>query len=93
MLSAAGHTAAVRFRVDSAYYAIALLDALRKANATFTVSVPRSSAMWKLIDDIDQNAWTDARDLRGAQVAEIAYTPGDWRHEAPPRTCTSTASV
>jgi len=82
MLRAAGHTGAVRFRVDSAYYAIALLHALRKADATFTVSVPRSSAMWKLVGEIAEDDWTDARDLRGAQVAEIAYTPGDWRHEA-----------
>jgi len=82
MLRAAGHSGAVRFRVDSAYYAITLLDALRKADATFTVSVPRSSAMWKLVGEIADDAWTDARDLRGAQVAEIAYTPGDWRHEA-----------
>ncbi|MCA1679476.1 MAG: IS1380 family transposase [Actinobacteria bacterium] len=81
MLKAAGHTGAVRFRVDSAYYAIALLHALRKADATFTVSVPRSSAMWKLIDEIAEDAWTDARDLHGAQVAEIAYTPSDWKHE------------
>lgn len=81
MLRAAGHTGRVCFRVDSAYYAIALLDALRKADATFTVSVPRSTAMWKLVAMIADDAWTDAQDLRGAQVAEIAYTPGDWKHE------------
>jgi hypothetical protein len=31
--------------------------------------------MWKLVAQIGEDAWTDARDLPGAQVGEIAYTP------------------
>jgi hypothetical protein len=81
MLRSAGHTGAVTFRVDSAYYAVGLLSALRKAGARFTVSVPRTEAMWKLIAQIAEDAWTDALDLAGAQVAETSYTPGGWRHE------------
>jgi hypothetical protein len=81
MLAAAGHTGPVRFRIDSAYYAVELLQALRKARARFTVSVPRTSAMCKLLAPIPEHAWQDARDLDGAQVAEIAYTPERWRHE------------
>jgi hypothetical protein len=40
----AGH-GAVTMRVDPAYYAIQLLDRLRKQQTRFTVSVPRSQAM------------------------------------------------
>ena len=82
MLRSAGHTGNVTFRVDSAYYAVGLLIALRKAGAQFTVSVPRTVAMWKLVPQIGEDAWTDARDLAGAQVAEIAYTPTGWKHES-----------
>jgi hypothetical protein len=37
--------------------------------------------MWKLTAQIPDDAWTDAIDLPGAQVAEIAYTPAGWEHE------------
>jgi hypothetical protein len=33
--------------------------------------------MWKLVAQISEDAWADALDLAGAQVAEIAYTPTD----------------
>ena len=82
MLRSAGHTGTVTFRVDCAYYAVGLLTALRKAGAQFTVSVPRTVAKWKLVAQIGEDAWTDALDLAGAQVAEIAYTPTGWKHES-----------
>jgi DDE family transposase len=82
MLTAAGHTGAVAFRVDSAYYAVGLLEALRRAGAAFTVSVPRTEKLWKLLAQIPDAAWTDAIDLAGAQVAEVAYTPAGWEHES-----------
>ena len=44
----AGH-GPVTMRIDSAYYAIELLAALRDAAARFTVSVPRNQAMWKAL--------------------------------------------
>jgi hypothetical protein len=75
MLRLAGHTGAVTFGIDSAYYAVGLLIALRKAAARFTVSVPRTAAMWKLISQIPGDGWADAQDLPGAQIAETAYTP------------------
>jgi hypothetical protein len=81
MLRSAGHTGKVTFRIDSAYYAVGLLVALRKAGARFTVSVPRTVAMWNLIAQIPPDAWTDALDLAGAQIAQIAYTPAGWKHE------------
>jgi hypothetical protein len=75
-----GH-GAVTMRVDSAYYAVELLEALRAERARFTVSVPRNQAMWKAVAQIAQDAWTDALDMPGAQVAETIYAPAGWRHE------------
>ena len=71
----------VTMRIDSAYYAIELLERLRKEHTRFTVSVPRNPAMWKALAGIDENAWQDALDMPGAQVAETTYTPQGWRHE------------
>jgi hypothetical protein len=76
----AGH-GPVTMRVDSAYYAVELLEHLRHKEARFTVSVPRNQAMWKALGEIPEEAWTDATDMPGAQVAETTYTPAGWRHE------------
>lgn len=80
-LRAGGHTGPVSVRADSAYYALDLLTALRAAQATFTVSVPRSTAMWRLVDQVPEHAWIDAIDLPDAQVAEVQYRPKGWNHE------------
>jgi hypothetical protein len=71
----------VTMRIDSAYYAVELLARLRREKARFTVSVPRNQAMWKTLGQIPDDAWTDALDMPGAQVAETTYTPAGWRHE------------
>jgi hypothetical protein len=71
----------VTMRVDSAYYAIELLHRLRRERTRFTVSLPRSQAMWTAIDQIAESAWSDALDMEGAQVAETVYRPGGWKHE------------
>ncbi|MCA1698120.1 MAG: IS1380 family transposase [Actinobacteria bacterium] len=81
MLRASGHAGLVTFRVDSAYYAIELLAALNKAGARFTVSGPRSQAMWRLVGQIAEDAWSDADGLDAAQVAEIVYRPDGWTGE------------
>jgi len=76
----AGHGPAT-FRIDSAYYQLELLERLRSERARFTVSVPRSQAMWKALAQIGEDAWQDALEMGGAQVAEIAYRPDGWKHE------------
>jgi Transposase DDE domain group 1 len=68
-------------RVDSAYYALDLLEALRAERSRFTVSVPRTRAMWKALGRIAEAAWSDATDMPGAQVAETTYIPDGRRHE------------
>jgi len=76
----AGHGPAT-FRIDSAYYQLELLSRLRRERARFTVSVPRSQAMWKALAEIGEDAWQDALDMPGAQVAETTYRPQGWKHE------------
>jgi hypothetical protein len=71
----------VTMRIDSAYYAVELLDRLRREQARFTVSVPRNQAIWKALGQIPESAWTEALEMPGAQVAETTYTPAGWRHE------------
>jgi hypothetical protein len=76
----AGHGPAT-FRIDSAYYQLELLQRLRREDARFTVSVPRSQAMWKALAEIGEDAWQEALDMPGAQVAETSYRPDGWNHE------------
>lgn len=79
-LLADGH-GPVTMRIDSAYYAVELLERLRREQARFTVSVPRNQAMWKTLSEIPEHTWADALEMPGAQVAQTTYTPGGWRHE------------
>jgi Transposase DDE domain len=79
-LLAAGHGPAI-FRIDSAYYQLELLSRLRRERARFTVSVPRSQAVWKALAEIGEDAWQDALDMPGAQVAQTTYRPQGWKHE------------
>jgi hypothetical protein len=76
----AGH-GQVTFRIDSAYYAIDLLKALRAKAARFSVSVSRTTAMWKALEQIPDDTWQPATDMDGAEVAEASYTPAGWKHE------------
>jgi len=47
----------------------------------FTFSATRTSLMWAKLGEILEDAWQDAIDMRGAQVAELPFTPEGWRHE------------
>jgi hypothetical protein len=76
----AGHGPAI-FRIDSAYYQLELLERLRAEGSPFTVSAPRSQAMWRALAEIPEEAWQDAIDMPGAQVAETSYRPQGWKHE------------
>jgi Transposase DDE domain group 1 len=71
----------VDFRIDSAYYQLKLLEALRKARARFSVSVPRNQAMWRIAAGIPEDAWSDATDMPAAQITETTYKPEGWKHE------------
>jgi hypothetical protein len=69
------------FRIDSAYYQLELLLALRKAKARFSVSVARNQAMWRIAAGIPEDAWSEATDMPAAQITETTYKPSGWKHE------------
>ena len=56
----------VTMRIDSAYYAIELLERLRAEKARFTVSVPRNQAMWSALGRIDETPGRRAGHARRA---------------------------
>jgi hypothetical protein len=76
----AGH-GAVSARFDSGFYRVDLLSDCRSRSVRFSISVPRSSAMWSALERIDENAWQPAEGLKDAEVAETTYTPTGWEHE------------
>lgn len=71
----------VSFRVDSGFYRVELLRRLRERGATFTVSVPCSSAMWAALGRIAEEGWKPATEMAGAEVAETTYSPKEWKGE------------
>lgn len=77
----AGH-GEVRARFDSGFYRIDLLADCRKREVRFSMSVPRTSAMWKALERIDTQAWQPADGLRDAEVAETSYSPERWEQES-----------
>lgn len=76
----AGH-GPVNARVDSGFYSTELLGELRRAGVRFTVSVPRSSAIWTALEAIDESAWREAEDMAHTELAETTYVPGGWEAE------------
>jgi DDE family transposase len=76
----AGH-GEVSCRIDSAYYKLELLQKLRARRARFSVSVPRTTAMWNALAAIPEQAWQQAEAMDGAEVAETSYTPTEWQGE------------
>jgi hypothetical protein len=71
----------VTVRGDSGFYAVELMIDLRKRNMRFTFSATRTSLMWSKLAEIAADGWEDATWMRGAQVAEVPFTPKDWKHE------------
>jgi len=71
----------VTVRGDSGFYAVELMEGLRKLGARFTLSAPRTATMWRALGEIPEHAWQDATEMRGARVAETAFTPEGWEHE------------
>jgi hypothetical protein len=47
----------------------------------FSFSATRTSVMWAKLAEVAEDAWTDAIDMQGAQVAELRFTPEGWKHE------------
>lgn len=67
--------------MDSGFYSTELLRALRREKVRFTVSVPRSQAMWRALGEIPDSAWQKAEGMFGAEVeAELFHRVGGFTH-------------
>jgi Transposase DDE domain group 1 len=83
---ACGCTGLLIVRLDSAYYNAAVIGAVRRADARFSVTVPMNSSIRAAIASIGEDAWTPIRYPRAiwddqlqawisdAEVAEAQYT-------------------
>lgn len=70
-----GHVGA---RFDSGFYRIDLLRLLRRKGVSFSISVPRSAAMWRALETVAETDWQPAIGFPDAEVAETTYTPTGW---------------
>ena len=82
----AGCTGQIVFRIDSAYYSAAVLGAIRRGGACFSVTVPMDPRIRAAIAAIPESAWTPItypraiwdedqnRLISDAEVAEVPYT-------------------
>ncbi len=71
----------ITVRGDSGFYAIELMMGCRKRRMRFTLSATRTSLMWTKLAEIPEDAWAEAIEMRGAEVAELSFTPEGWKHE------------
>jgi len=68
-------------RGDSGFYSVELISDCRRRNMRFSLSATRTSVMWAKLAEIKEHAWTEAIDIRGAQIAELPFTPDGWKYE------------
>lgn len=71
----------ITVRGDSGFYSVELMAGLRKRRMRFTLSATRTSTMWAKLAEIPADAWQEAIEMRGAQVAELPFTPEGWQHD------------
>ena len=68
----------IALRADAGYFAGELARAAAKEDMAFAIGAKRISGMWKALAAVPDDAWRDAIDMEGAQVAVSPYKPADW---------------
>jgi len=68
----------VAVRADGGYFAGALARATRDEHLDFAIGAKRIAPLWRLLDGISDDDWTEAAGMRGAQVAVADYRPDWW---------------
>jgi hypothetical protein len=71
----------ITVRGDNGFYSAELMMGCRKRGMRFTFSATRTSLMWAKLHEMPEDAWVEAIDMDGAQVAELPFTPQGWEHE------------
>jgi hypothetical protein len=68
----------VALRADAGYFAGQLARAAHDAQISFAIGAKRIAPLWRLLDGIAEDAWHDAIEMDGAQVAVAQYCPDWW---------------
>ena len=68
----------IRLRADAGYFAGKLARAALFAGVEFAIGAKRIAPLWRRLDGVAEDAWTDAVDMDGAQVAVAEYCPDWW---------------
>jgi hypothetical protein len=68
----------IALRADAGYFAGELARAAAKEDMAFAIGAKRIPSMWKALAAVPDDAWRDAIDMEGAQVAVSPYKPADW---------------
>ena len=76
--AAARHPGRVALRADAGYFAGQLARAAHKEKIAFAIGAKRMAPLWRLLAGIPEDAWHDAIDMDGAQVAVAEYCPDWW---------------
>lgn len=77
-LPAAARAGRIRVRADAGYFAGQLARAALFANLEFAIGARRTAPLWRILDGVPVEGWTDAIDMTAAQVAVADYTPNWW---------------
>ena len=63
----------VRLRADSGFYSAAVVRACRRRGVRFSISAPRTPAIWRALEGLPEQGFRPAKDMEGAEVAETTY--------------------
>jgi hypothetical protein len=77
-LPAPARAGRIRLRADAGYFAGELARAALFADVEFAIGAKRIAPLWRLLDSVPADAWTDALDMDRAQVAVAEYCPDWW---------------
>ena len=67
-----------RVRTDAGYFTGDLARAAVELGCDFAIAAKRNTAMWRAYGSIPADAWVDALEMPGAQVAAVDYAPAGW---------------
>jgi hypothetical protein len=77
-LPARARAGRIRLRADAGYFAGQLARAALFADVEFAIGARRTAPLWRLLDSVAAQGWTDAIGMTGAQVAVAEYCPNWW---------------
>jgi Transposase DDE domain group 1 len=77
-LPAPARVGRIRLRADAGYFAGELARAALFADVEFAIGAKRIAPLWRLLDSVPADGWTDALDMDRAQVAVAEYCPDWW---------------